>query len=205
MDMKRRISIVIVALFAVAGVLLLANTFFGRVLQPAYTRSGTATIGGPFTLVATNGQNVSDQTYRGKWMLIYFGYTSCPDACPTALTMISAALGKLGADADKLQALFVTVDPQRDTRQVMADYIKSFDPRILGLTGTQAEIDRVIKEYHLYVSRDKSDSSGDYLVSHSSYIYLVGPNGKFVNVIQGNEGGEQIAAWLRKEMAQTGA
>jgi protein SCO1/2 len=164
--------------------------------------SGTAAIGGPFTLAATNGQTVSDQTFRGRWLVIYFGYTYCPDACPIALSNMSVALQKLGSDASKLQPLFITVDPQRDTRQVMADYLKSFDSRIIGLTGAQAQIDRVIKEYHLYVSRQKPDSgNGGYLVDHSAYIYLMNPQGQFVNVIQGSEDGEVISAWLRREMA----
>jgi protein SCO1/2 len=166
-------------------------------------RTGAPTIGGPFTLVSTNGETVTDQSFRGKWLLIFFGYTSCPDLCPTALTNVSVALEKFGADARQLQPLFVTVDPQRDTREVMANYLKSFDSRILGLTGTQAQIDSVIKEYRLYVALQKSEAGGDdYLVGHSTYIYLMDPEGKFVNVIHGNEDGDAIAAWLRKEMTR---
>src|SRR5260370_39032431 len=111
--------------------------------------SGTAAIGGPFALVATNGEDVSDQTYRGKWLLIFFGYTYCPDACPTALNNISVALEKLGSDAPKLQPLFVTVDPHRDTRQLMRDYLESFDSRIAGPTGTQDKVDRNAKAYRV--------------------------------------------------------
>lgn len=167
-------------------------------------RSGTAAIGGPFDLAATNGQNVTDQTYRGKWQLMFFGYTFCPDACPTALNNISIAVEKLGADASKLQPLFITVDPHRDTPKVMTEYLKSFDSRIIGLTGTQEQIDRVVKEYRIYVARQKSDdeSADDYLVSHSAYIYLFDPQGQFVDVIQGNESGETIADWLHKQMAR---
>jgi protein SCO1/2 len=113
------------------------------------------------------------------------------------------ALEKLGSDAGKLQPLFVTVDPQRDTRDVMADYLKSFDPRIVGLTGTPAQIDAVIKEYRVYALLQKADSGDNYLVSHSAYIYLMDPQRKFVNVIRGSEAGEEIAAWLRKEMAHS--
>ncbi|XSC45692.1 SCO family protein [Bradyrhizobium sp. RDT10] len=90
-------------------------------------RTGAPEIGGPFTLVSTNGETVTYQSFRGKWLLIFFGYTSCPDLCPTALTNVSVALEKFGADTRQLQPLFVTVDPQRDTRDVMADYLKSFD------------------------------------------------------------------------------
>ena len=196
-----RILIAIVLALVAAGALGAAWVSLVATPVPRVATSGTAAIGGPFTLVSTNGGNVTDQTYRGKWLLIFFGYTFCPDACPTALNNISVALEKLGADADKLQPLFVTVDPQRDTREVMAEYLKSFDSRIIGLTGSRDQIDRVVKEYRVYVAAQKSDTGDDnYLVSHSAYIYLMDPHGKFVNVIQGSEGGEEIAAWLRKQI-----
>jgi protein SCO1/2 len=204
--MKRRLRILIVFTTALAAVGALAVTVALRSMRPVaqVTASGVAAIGGPFTLVATNGENVSDQAYRGKWLLIFFGYTFCPDACPTALNNISVALEKLGSDADKLQPLFVTVDPQRDTHEVMGDYLKSFDSRIIGLTGTQDQIDSVVKEYRVYVAQQKSESGGDdYLVSHSAYIYLLDPQGKFVNVIQGGAAGEEIAVWLRKEISKS--
>jgi protein SCO1/2 len=185
-----------------AAVLALAAALLAMRPVPKVITSGTAAIGGPFTAVANNGEGVTDQTYQGKWLLIFFGYTFCPDACPTALTNISIALEKLGQDAAKLQPLFITVDPQRDTREVMAKYLTSFDPRIAGLTGTQAQIDAIIKEYRVYVSLQRPETDGDdYLVSHTSYIYLMDPQGKFVNVIPGNAAGAEIAAWVRKQMA----
>jgi protein SCO1 len=198
-----KVLIAIVLTLAAAGALGAAWVSLVEAPAPKVATSGTAAIGGPFTLVSTNDGNVTDQTYRGKWLLIFFGYTFCPDACPTALNNISVALEKLGADAGKLQPLFVTVDPQRDTREVLAEYLKSFDSRIIGLTGPQDQIDRVVKEYRVYVASQKSETQGDdnYLVSHSAYIYLMDPRGKFVNVIQGSEAGEEIAAWLRKQMA----
>jgi len=197
-----KVLIAIVLTLAAAGALGAAWVSLVEAPAPKVATSGTAAIGGPFTLVSTNDGNVTDQTYRGKWLLIFFGYTFCPDACPTALNSISVALEKLGVDAGKLQPLFVTVDPQRDTREVLAEYLKSFDSRIVGLTGSQDQIDRVVKEYRVYVASQKSETQGDdnYLVSHSAYIYLMDPQGKFVNVIQGSEGGE-IATWLRKQMA----
>jgi cytochrome oxidase Cu insertion factor (SCO1/SenC/PrrC family) len=204
--MRPSFRILIAAVLALAAVGAFGAAWVSLIQVPAprITTSGTAAIGGPFTLAATNGGNVTDQTYRGKWLLIFFGYTFCPDVCPTTLNSISVALEKLGADADKLQPLFVTVDPQRDTREVMTEYLKSFDPRIIGLTGPQDQVDRVVKEYRVYVAQQKSETEGDdnYLVSHSAYIYLMDPQGKFVNVIQGSEDGEQIAAWLRKQMAR---
>jgi protein SCO1 len=208
---RTRALISLAVVLAVGGTLLAGGVWLGTVLRlrgtdyGSVTTSGPAAIGGPYTLVSMNGQDVSNQTYRGKWVLIYFGYTFCPDACPTALSNISVALEKLGSDASKLQPLFVTVDPQRDTREVLSDYLKSFDPRIIGLTGTKDQIDTLIREFRLYVKQEKSDGDGDsYLVSHSSYIYLMNPQGKFVNVIQGVAGGDGIAVWLRKQMADAG-
>jgi len=210
--LKRLILIltaVIAGALAVVGVMFVMNPD-PRILTSESAivgktiRTGTAAIGGPFTLVSTDGENITDKSFRGKWLLIFFGYTFCPDLCPTALTNVSAALEKIGAATNQIQPLFITVDPKRDTREVMADYLKSFDSRILGLTGTQAQIDSMIKEYRLYVASQKSETGGDdYLVSHSAYIYLMNPQGKFVNVIQGNEDGDAIAAWLRKEMTRT--
>src|SRR5258708_1415194 len=198
-----RILIAIVLALAAVGAFGAAWVSLLAIPVPRVVTSGTAAIGGPFTLVSTHGGNVTDQTYRGKWLLIFFGYTFCPDACPTALNNISVALEKLGADAGKLQPLFVTVDPQRDTREVMRDYLKSFDSRIIGLTGTHDQIDRVVKEYRVYVAQQKPETEGDdnYLASHSAYIYLMDPQGKLVNVIQSSEVGEAIAAWLRKQIA----
>jgi len=194
----------VVRVFAVVGIIavtvaLTAPLLRGK-LRPPVTPSGTATIGGPFNLAATNGQSVSDRTYRGRWVLMYFGYTHCPDACPAALNNISAALEKLGGEANTLQPLFVSVDPARDTREVMNDYLKPFDPRIVGLTGTKDQIEDVVKEFHLYVSRMKSADHGDeHIIAHSTYIYLFDPQGTFVDVIQGGATGDEIVAWLRKK------
>ena len=200
MKTRHKLQLVLFVAFAALGAFATAGTLL--VMSPALkvATSGAAAIGGPFALVATSGETVTDQTYRGRWLLIFFGYTSCPDACPTALNNISVALETLGPDAIELQPLFVTVDPRRDTPDVMTEYMKSFNSRILGLTGTQAEIDRVIKEYRIYVAAEKTEGD-DYLISHSAYIYLMDPQGTFVNVIQGNEAGERVAAWIRKEMA----
>src|SRR6266478_4784151 len=198
-----RIVIVIVLALAAAGALGAAWVSLVASPVPRVATSGSAAIGGPFTLVSTNGDNVTDQTYRGKWLLIYFGYTFCPDACPTALNAMSGALDKLGADASKIQPLFITVDPKRDTPQVMADYLKSFDPRIIGLTGSQAQTDAAAKAYRVYVAPQKNGGD-DYTVDHSAYFYLMDPQGKFVNVVAGDVPGDQMTDKLRKMMAHPG-
>jgi protein SCO1/2 len=161
------------------------------------------TIGGPFTLTSPDGATVTEQTYRGKWLLVYFGYTSCPDACPTALLEITTALEKLGPDADKFQPLFITVDPQRDTPAVMGDYTQSFDPRIVGLTGTPQQIAAVAGEYGVYYLPHRSGPNAESdLMDHSTYLYLMDPEGKFVRGFDADTQGDRIAEAVRGAMAK---
>ena len=197
MNPKAKILITLAVALVVIAAGVMASMLFIAGVRPGVATSGTGLIGGPFTLVATDGATVSDQTYRGKWQIIYFGYTFCPDACPVALSKLSIALEKLGSDADKAQAIFITVDPQRDTQQVLAEYLKSFDSRVAGLTGPQAEIEKVIKEYRVYAAPQKTGGN-DYLVDHSSYFYLMDPQGTFRNVLDPSSSGEELAERLRK-------
>ena len=201
-----------VRFFLILGVGLLAvdGAVFGLMMSgaleahapgPNVVSSGTAAIGGPFALVTADGRNVTEQTYRGKWMLIYFGYTACPDACPTALTNMSVALQQLRSEAGPIQPLFITVDPERDKAAVLRDYLTSFDPRIVGLTGSEAQTEAVVKTYRVYVKLEKSKGN-DYSVDHSSYIYLMDLTGKFVAVIEGVTPPDQLADWLRKSIQE---
>jgi protein SCO1 len=161
------------------------------------------TIGGPFTLTSPDGTTVTEQTYRGKWLLVYFGFTSCPDSCPTALLEISAALEKLGPDADKLQPLFITVDPQRDTPAVMGNYTQSIDPRIVGLTGTPQQIAAAAQEYGVYYEPRKSGPGAeDYVMDHGTYLYLMDTEGKFVCGLDADTPGDRIAEAVRGAMAK---
>ena len=161
------------------------------------------TIGGPFTLTSPDGTPVTEQIYRGKWLLVYFGFTSCPDTCPTALLEVAAALTRLGPDADKLQPLFITVDPQRDTPAVMGNYTQSFDPRIVGLTGTPQRIAAVAREYGVYYApRQNGPSADDYVMDHSTYLYLMDAEGKFVRGFDADTPGERIAEAVRGAMAR---
>ena len=183
---------ILLVLFAIVAVTLVATR--DRRLPPA-----PSAIGGPFSLTATDGSTVSDQTYAGKWELIYFGYTFCPDACPTALGDISLALEKLGPASAQVKPLFITVDPKRDTRAVLSDYLKSFDPRITGLTGSEAETTATAAAYHVYV-KPQPDGGRDYLVDHSAYVYVMDPHGKFVDVIDGATAGDAMAARVQEMM-----
>lgn len=191
--------------FSLLGLLLLCamGLGLGASKAPAAMAAAPVTVGGPFTLTASDGSTVTDQTYRGKWLIVYFGYSFCPDACPTALGEIADALARLGADAAKVQAIFITVDPARDTPAVLAKYLKSFDARIAGLTGTPQQIAAVAKEYGVYyVLRKQAADDKYYAVDHSSYIYLMNPQGKFARGFEADAHGDYIAGSLLKLMGQ---
>jgi protein SCO1 len=188
------------------GLVILASVTFASALimsqLPARTATSAVTIGGPFTLSTPDGTAVTDQTYRGKWLLIYFGYTFCPNSCPTTLLEIAVALKKLGPDAAKVQPLFITVDPQRDTPEVMKQYVQSFDPRIVGLTGTPEQIAAAAQEYGAYYVRHKTGPGPEnYVMDHSTYLYVMDPHGKFVRAFDTNTSGDRIADALRELLA----
>jgi protein SCO1/2 len=137
-------------------------------------------IGGPFTLTdARTGATVTDATYRGRWMLVYFGYTFCPDICPTDLQKMVAALGSIGAPARRITPILITVDPARDRAAPLARYVALFSPTLVGLTGTQAQIDAAVRAYRVYVETVPPATPGaPYLVNHSAFMYLMNPAGK---------------------------
>lgn len=161
---------------------------------------GTASlVGGPFVLHDGNGKQVTDRDFRGKYMLVYFGYTFCPDVCPTTLNEVSEALDHLGAKADRLQPIFITVDPKRDTPAVVKQYAAAFTPKLLGLTGTPDEIAKVANEYRVYYAEHRTGPGpNDYTMDHSSVLYLMGPDGRFIAPIRTDETGPEIAADLGK-------
>jgi protein SCO1 len=203
--MNRRHHLILVSVLAPV---ILSGIGFNSVLvmnrPPARVASSPVTIGGPFTLTAADGTTATDQTYRGKWLLVYFGYTFCPDTCPTALNEIAGVLERLGPDAAKLQPLFITVDPERDTPEVMGKYVDSFDPRIVGLTGSPQQIADTAKEYGVYYTPHKSGKDdGDYLIEHSSYIYIMDPRGIFVKAFDPDTPADRIAESLHDLLRQT--
>ena len=153
------------------------------VAPPGGVSEGVA-IGGPFTLTdARTGATVTETSYRGRWMLVYFGYTFCPDICPTDLQKMIAAIGSAGADADRITPVFITVDPSRDSAAPLARYVGLFSPKLVGLTGTQAQIDAVVRAYRVYVEKVPPASPGaPYLVNHSAFMYLMDPAGKLAGI-----------------------
>ena len=163
--------------------------------------NNTLGIGGPFTLEDGNGKPVTDRDFRGKYMLVYFGYTFCPDVCPTTLTSVADALDKMGPAASRVQTLFISVDPKRDTPPVVKQYAAAFGPGIEGLTGTPEEIARIAKEYRVYYAEHRTGSGpNDYSMDHSSVLYLMGPDGGFIAPVRADQSGDEIAANLKKYM-----
>jgi protein SCO1/2 len=170
-------------------------------LGPGWAQGTNAPIGGPFTLVSAQGRAVSDQQFRGKWLLVYFGYTHCPDICPTTLLEIAQTLSQLGPLASEVQPLFITIDPERDTPEVANEFAQAFDSRIIGLSGTPAQIASAAKEYRVYYKKKEQPGmkQDDYLMEHSAFIYVVGPTGAYVTLFspRQGQGPDQMAARLR--------
>ena len=156
--------------------------------------SGQPVIGGPFTLVDSAGHDTTDKAFRGKYMLVYFGYTTCPDVCPTTLADVSSALDTLGAKAEAVQPVFITVDPARDTPDVVGPYVANFGTRWVGLTGSAAQIATATREYRVYYAKHKpGDGPLDYTMDHSSILYLIGPDGQFVAPIRADAAPAEMA------------
>jgi protein SCO1/2 len=184
----------------ILAALLIGSIFFavylwqrsGNIVLGSTLSEGAADIGGPFRLTDQNGVTVSSADYDGRYRLIYFGYSFCPDICPTSLEVISEAIAKLGRSRNRLVPLFITVDPERDTPKVLKDYLHAFNPRIVGLTGTPPQIAGVEKEFRIY-ARKHPLSNGVYAVDHSSLIYLMGPDGRFIRFYDRSVSSDELA------------
>ena len=163
---------------------------------------GRAPVGGPFDLIDQAGRRRTDADFRGKLVLLYFGYTHCPDVCPTELQALSLALDMLGPAGAAVQPLFITLDPERDTPSHLADYVSAFHPRLVALTGPNADIRKVALAYKVYFARNSLTQGGDYAVDHTGFIYLVGKDGRYLGFLPPGSSPEQIAkavrAWIAK-------
>jgi len=162
----------------------------------------TAKIGGSFALINQDGKKVTDADYRGKYLFVYFGYTYCPDLCPTGLQSIAHALDQLGPDAAKVQPLYITIDPARDTPEKLKQYVGSFHPRIVGLTGTAQQIADIAKKYQVYYAKGEMVDDKDYVMDHSSLIYLMDPKGKFITTFDEEADPASLVKALRGAWAQ---
>ena len=187
--------LVIATAFAASLVVGLLIVFWAmggvsKVAQPA-------AIGGPFQLTDQHGKAVTDKNLKGKPTLIFFGYTHCPDVCPTSLFEISEVLRAMGKDADKVNAIFISVDPERDTPATMKNYLSSFDPHLEGLSGDPAEIAKVITSYRVYAKKVPT-KDGDYTMDHTALIYLMDRDGRFVSPFNLKRTPEEAAADLKR-------
>jgi protein SCO1 len=156
-----------------------------------------AAIGGPFKLTDQNGRTVTDADFKGKPSLVFFGFTHCPDACPTTLLELSDVLQKLGPDSSRIHVLFITVDPERDDAASLKDYLSSFNPQVIGLTGDAAAIAAVAREYRVYYKKVPTDD-GDYTMDHTAVVYLMDRQGRFVAPFNLRRSPEDAAADLRR-------
>ena len=186
------LSAFVTGLVVFTGVFLYVTGNFGA--GPA-----TSAIGGPFKLIDQNGNTITDGDFKGRPFLVFFGYTHCPDVCPTTLFDVSEVMRVLGKDADRTGALFVTVDPERDTPAVMKDYLSSFDPHLRGATGDRVAIDAVEKAYRVYAKKVPMEN-GDYTMDHTALVYLMDKQGHFVTPFSLKRRPEEAAADLRRHL-----
>ena len=199
--MRTRLLIVIVAgvlIGAVAGAAVLALTENGSGL--AVATSGKALIGGPFTLIDQHGKTVTDQDFRGRFMLVFFGFTHCPDICPAELQVMSQSLDALGPAAADVVPVFITLDPERDTPAVMADYVKNFGARFVALTGSPEAVAAAAKAYRIAYAKFQEENavSSAYSIDHSALVYLMGKDGEYVTHFAYGTPAEKMTETLRR-------
>jgi protein SCO1/2 len=192
---RRVVALAAAGLLALIAVALVATNLDRWLAAPP---PGDAAVGGPFALTANDGRQLTDADFRGRYMLIYFGFTYCPDACPTALATMAAALDRLGEKGEDIQPILITVDPERDTPEVLRDYVAAFHSRLIGLTGTPEAIADVLAAYKVYGAKGESDASGGYLVDHSSALFLMDPEGRFLTLFSGQTDVEALVAGLEQ-------
>jgi cytochrome oxidase Cu insertion factor (SCO1/SenC/PrrC family) len=163
---------------------------------------GRGTVGGPFELIDHRGNKRTDADFRRKLLLVYFGYTYCPDVCPTDLMQIGLAVDKLGAAGGEIQPLFISVDPERDTVSMLAGYVALLHPRLIGLTGTAAQVRAVADEYKAYYARYSPPGGGEYLIDHTGFIYLMGRNGEYLGFFPPGTSADRMAEIIGRHLTE---
>ncbi len=200
----RVILITVIGLLAGAAAGLTFITRQPAGVAPKSTSTGQALIGGPFSLTTMTGEAVTEKTYVGRPMLVYFGFTNCPDICPAGLQIISAALDLLGGKAAGVTPLFITLDPERDTQAKLSAYMKSFHPQLIGLTGSPDETARAAKAYRVYAKKVPIGTAPtDYSVDHSGFMYLMDASGKYVTHFPHNTSAEKLSSALTAALAKS--
>jgi protein SCO1/2 len=200
----------VVGAFGAAAAMLIAAAVSLRAQEPDPARAarlmddlmwGRGHVGGAFELIDQSGHQRTDRDFRGKLLLVYFGYTTCPDVCPTDLMQIGLTIDRLGAAGNGVQPIFISVDPQRDTVKVLADYVPTFHPRLIGLTGTPAQIRAVADAYKAYYARYQPEGGGLYLIDHTGFIYLMGRSGEFLGFFPPGTSADRMVEIVRQHLA----
>ncbi len=177
---------------------LLAFAGLWIALEPAGGgRAADGKIGGPFTLVADDGRTVTDQSFPGKYLIVYFGYTACHDVCPATMNTLAAAMGRLGDRAARVQPLFITLDPRRDNPAVLHRFVRAFTPRLIGLTGTPAALHEAADAYRI-VSVLHQEGGAGYALDHSSVLFLMGPDGRLIAPVPAGESEAMMAQTIAR-------
>jgi len=167
--------------------------------SPSQPSAGTPLIRSEFTLVDHTGRTRTEGDFGGRWQVVFFGFTHCPDVCPTTLSSISQLLDELGADAGKIAPLFITIDPDRDTPKTMAEYVEAIDPRIIGLTGSPERIGEAARAFRVYFARVGEDGSAtEYQMNHSTIVYLMDPQGRYATHFSHHDDTSAVASRVRE-------
>ena len=190
----RKVTIILASLFMAVAVAAILAVYVWR-----EDGGGIAKIGGPFVLVDHTGAERTEADLKGRHALIYFGYSFCPDVCPTALADMLIALDELGPDAARVQPVFITIDPERDTPAALKDYIPNFHPRLIGLSGSADQVSKAARAYRVYYAKvDDPEAGENYLMDHSSVIYLMDPDGRYLTHFSHGTAPETMAKRLRE-------
>jgi cytochrome oxidase Cu insertion factor (SCO1/SenC/PrrC family) len=200
-----RIAVIawIISVLGIVGLaIFIGPRFLGHVPQPRATQ-GEALIGGPFTLVDGTSKEVTNARFQGRYMLVYFGFTHCPDICPTTLLLMMNALEQLGDQGRRVVPVFITLDPERDTPEKISTYVQNFSPNLVGLTGSAAQIKAAADAYKVYYKKvPLEDSELGYVVDHSGFVYLMGPDGKYVTHFAHTTAEQAMVDGLRKHIKE---
>ncbi len=193
-----KIALIVAFAAALVGVIFMVDALYGG----RGGSGGIVKIGGPFTLVDHDGKARGDGDFKGEHLLIYFGYTYCPDVCPTALSDMALALDELGDEAAKVRPLLITVDPSRDTPERLKSYVANFHPRLVGLTGSEQAVAAVAKAYRVYFAKSNTEAApGEYLMDHTSIIYLMSPDGRYLTHFTHGTSAETMARRIRDNLS----